>query len=1422
MAKMALYTGYFKELNKYIEEGLLPVSISRFSPDGYSGDELKGLAPSEDLLKRYKANQIGSSGYKEEYLAYLASKEGMRAIFKDLSKDIYQKALDGGYKGVVLMCYEKPDEFCHRHLLADYLKEKYQADIKEYDEATLEKSKEEVPAEQIEQKMYGSTHTHFESLYDTANNLEDMLKSFASLGAKKVAVTEHGEFTSFEDLKDIAADMDIKVIPGVEGYLGENKEHLILIAKNAEGYRELSNIISDSNVNHNDKNQPIMTMEMLKKHITPGNVICTSACIQGPFGKIFVDDMAEKERLKQRYLNRLAKYEGSKDEILAMEEEYASLNEKARKALSAEDKASYKANHSKYLAIKRNNDKLQEIEEAFETVPTLEEKIDEARDLYLSFCDIFGSDNFYLEIQNHGIDKEQEIYSGVVNFARIMGITDKLIAANDVHVGRTSKELKERNNIDFLNRQVSKFCRFNKYQEYEDWEKEIYIKSDEELKETLMKLPGIKEEEVDLAIGNIEHVLEPCETEYLYPKEMSAHYPKFCEDENELFDRLVDEGIRLKFPDGFPSEEYQKRLDYEKKIIKDMGYAGYHLIVQDYLDYARYLGYLPKEMIADAPLDLEELKELTKGYPHNALNIGPGRGSGVGSLCCYALGITDIDPLKYNLLFERFLNPERVSMPDIDADFRTDIRDKCIEYCAYKYGRTGGTCKIVTKSYGKIKGNLRLAARFLGSKDIEERYDFDNTDLSSSDIGKIEEKELKPWYQLADKLSKSVDDNIEDIPDEVKSGFSQREKEIYTTAKGLGGLFTRYGQHAAGTIISGDKLEDILPMKWNKDKENYETQCTMAQAEAKGLLKMDFLGLENLDILTELMRETGDCIITDYAKRNELLNNKEVIRDIFDTGLTHGVFQFESDGMKQMLRDFKPDSFEDLILLNAGYRPGPMQYLPEVIAMKKYQDGRSKVKPEPKINIDSDTLKEILAPTYGCIIYQEQVMMICQKLAGFTMGHADNVRKFMSKKKEDKLAHERIDFVKGCKEVSGIAEKDANELFDQMMEFAKYAFNKSHATAYTLVAFFTAYYKKYYPAKFYAIAMNHLQKLEELSGFRSELSKMHITLSPPVMGKSQGKFTAEGSKIYFGYKGIKGMSEITLIPEDNIEDVIYNNPKLSAKVLSKLAVVGTFKELGKVEDVVSYIESYTDALRKKRETEEKLERLLRAETLDNRKISGARKTLANIGEIPTFEAFVSDPEHVCVISPDKIAEDAREMLGTVFLSKTQENYLKRFPSFAELEDEPVRRGFYLISVEEKEGRFKNGNPYHNAWIMDGDYTTKRIFLPEVLESGFYTGPVSAGPFDMLINDLSRFHKTVVKQEILEQRTLVARPKSDLAKRRVIESFRDALKVSANGAEQTVVYSGDQKLGMLSKEGEDAMRRDLLERNISVDKDYTTR
>ena len=1159
--------------------------------------------------------------------------------------------------------------------------------------------------------MYGSTHTHFESRYDTANDLQDMVSHFIASGARKVAVTEHGVFSSYEDLRDVVKDVHKKtesmeafakekgfnvneisytgeenideclkinwhndkisdkereifekmleespatfarlfniakefdVIPGVEGYFGEKKAHLILIAKDYEGYLSLCKIISQSNeyMRDNKSDRAIITAENLKENVSKGHVFCTSACVAGPFGRLMGLETANLDAKIENLTSQLQSVGYFESSQIIRDYEQAVADNKACKvtkkerqqaekeaklgvrdrlddverreaeglrltAYLEENKADYEAalasikNYGKAaMTIKSNNlEKAKEERAKFDDAKAKEEAVE----LLSYFRDVFGDDNFYLEVQNHDIPIEKTVYGNIVKFGQEQGFTN-FIASNDIHVGvrKTDSDYEEQ----LKRRNVIKFTRWNQYKKESKDDREYVIKSDEELREELVKI--IPEEVADKAIGNIQGLLSQCGVKF----EKVNHYPKFCEDENAEFERQVREGIKIKFPNGFPDERYEKALEMELNVIKTMGYAGYHLIVADYLNYGRMLGYLPsEEEVKDAPLSLKELDQyLTdKEYVRVGYNIGPGRGSAVGSLCCYLMGITDIDPIPYNLFFERFLNVERVSMPDIDSDFRTDIRDKVVDYCRAKYGKEC-ICQIMTKGYGATKGNLRLAARYLASQAVAQKYEDPESEESYEDeeSGAGEEvldaatkkdrvKELEDtqriWAKKADELSKTCDKDG-NLPDTELEGDYKLIAELAET---LDGVFTNYGQHAAGTIISSDDVTKIIPIMWNDKKGSMETQCTMAQAEAKGLLKMDFLGLKNLDIITEIVRHPSravvknfmtvapdvykkdmikgvlDTTLQDYVRRDEMLKDKNIFEKIFSAGNTQGVFQFESPGMKKMLQEFRPESFEDVILLVAAYRPGPMDYIPEIVKQKWYEKGGCKgEEPKHSITIKNDDLDKILASTYHCPIYQEQIMQIFQQMAGYSLGGADLVRRAMSKKKMDVLAKEKETFIHGDSERNipgamakqGLSEKEADDLFEQMMPFAKYGFNKSHATAYAMVSMFTAYLKLYHTADFYRASLDAVKELAEIPEFVKDMQNFGLTLLPPSMMESEDNFTVteDGKGIRFGLKYIKGFgSQDNVNKAESVQEFVEKNPNVSIGTIKTYAQLGMFK-----------------------------------------------------------------------------------------------------------------------------------------------------------------------------------------------------------------------------------------------------------------------
>ncbi len=1151
-------------------------------------------------------------------------------------------------------------------------------------------------------RMYGSIHSHFEDNFDATTNMDLAINSYISEGCKKVAATGHGVFTEFEDLRDIVnnkkkaikdfnekaeangtqkkPELDFEIIPGIECYFGDKKKHMILIAKDYEGYQSLSRAISDSAFNTNEKDQPIMDLDILRKNISKGHVFCTSACIAGIFGQ----NMGLDENRVKEKLSKLEKSVDKNDEVnaekyksylflkqtpRALKKDYNLANKEFK--LTGDDSSLKKWERAKerydeaqeQMKVIEEENNIKELEKAYKNILKYNEKHDELKAeldklnseeykaevlkentaLYKELENIFGKNDFYFELQNHGLETEEIIYNNIVDFAISVG-NPHFIASNDVHIGVTKRSKQYENEL--LKRNVEKYRRFNQYQPQTKDDPEYCIKNDEELRAELLKIITdhgdlTKEQIVDSAIANIENSLKECSVEF---PDKSNHYPKFCENENAEFVRLVYEGVKEKFPNGL-TPEYQERLNKEIDVICNMGYASYHLIVQDYLRYGRLLGYLPNaKAIADAPLSIPELEEYIdkNGYSRIGMGIGPGRGSAAGSLACYLLGITDIDPIKHGLLFERFLNTERVSMPDIDSDFKTDIREKVFEYTQNKYGEDK-VCRIITKLYNESKadedkdaeednrmstGNIRLAARYLLSKDIYE-YLEKNPNLATSDKNEYENITKKKYLSKADELSKDYQNfakkkitengeerniNGNEIFNMLREKYSDvLSQQILKLAIQVDGIFMGYGQHAAGVIISKDPIRDIIPLYHNATKDNYSTQCQMAQAEAKGLLKMDFLGLKNLDIITEITKDPSDknnidYSLQDYSKRDQIASDSKIFENIFDKGLTQGVFQFESPGMKDMLIKFKPDKFDDLVLLNAAYRPGPLNYIPEIIATKWHNvlsldeykekikeifplsqntevpfekkensafynpDGSVKDVPPKSITLDCEALNNILKNTYGCPIYQEQIMQIFRDMAGYSLGGADIVRRYMSKKKVDKLAHEKEAFIygdpkrniEGCMKKQGITKEQAEDLFEQMMPFAKYGFNKSHAVAYAQIALFTAYLKEYHKEDFYRSSLNAAKSLDEFTNFFTEMQQKNVEVFPPDLKHSKNYFSTETvngkTGVRFGLAMIKGLGEADYIPTDSIQEFIYRNPNATLSAITKFAELGMFKQ----------------------------------------------------------------------------------------------------------------------------------------------------------------------------------------------------------------------------------------------------------------------
>lgn len=667
---------------------------------------------------------------------------------------------------------------------------------------------------------------------------------------------------------------------------------------------------------------------------------------------------------------------------------------------------------------------------------------DKAVNTALRYRDIFGKNNYFIEVQNHGIREELQILPLLYRLSEETGIP--LAASNDCHY--IFKDDAEMQNV-LLCIQMNKLITEKNSVSFET--DEFYLKSSEEMC-SLFK--GHEE-----AVYNTAKIAQRCNVEFEFG---NIKLPKFSidgvTDNIQFFRELCINGMHRIYGEN-PDPAVLNRMEHELKVITEMGYTDYYLIVWDFIRYAR----------------------------EQKIPVGPGRGSGAGSLCAYCIGITGIDPMKYNLLFERFLNPERISMPDFDIDFCIEGRQQVKDYVIKKYG-SNYVSEIIAFDTMKARAAVR-------------------------DVGRV----MNIPYQLCDKAAKLIDPKLtldeclaqsEDLRSLCRADSSV--KKVIDTARQIEGMPRHASTHAAGVVISAVPLSDLVPLQRNDG--TVVTQYTMTVLESLGLLKMDFLGLRNLTVIRDCVNEIHrkepdfdvDLIPTDDGKVFKMLSD----------GDTGGVFQFESDGITQRIIELHPERLEDLIAVLSLYRPGPMKSIPEYIANKR----------NPRnITYKHPLLKEILSETYGCIVYQEQVMEICRKLAGYSYGHADIVRRAMAKKKHDVMLHERESFVNGAKK-NGIPENTSNEIFDEMMSFASYAFNKSHAAAYAYLSYQTAYLKCHYTGEYMAALMSSvISTTSKLAEYISLCRKKGIEIVPPDVNKSMKGFTYCDGKMYFGFLAIK-------------------------------------------------------------------------------------------------------------------------------------------------------------------------------------------------------------------------------------------------------------------------------------------------------------
>ncbi len=834
-------------------------------------------------------------------------------------------------------------------------------------------------------------HTDY-SLLDGACDVEKLMARVGQLGMPAVAMTDHGNIFGAFHFFNAAKNAGIKPIIGCELYIckkddhniertppdGDSYNHLVVLAENEEGYRNLVKITSEASL-HGFYYKPRISKVFLAKHAR--GLIGMSGCLKG--------EVAER---------------------------------------------------------------------------LTEGNYDAARQAAATFADIFGRQNFYLEIQDQGLELEKKIHAGLFQLEKDLGLP--LVATNDSHYLceddshaqdvmvciQTGKSIHETNRLKFQTNQ-------------------FFVKSYPEMLQVFGEAPQV-----------LAHTLEIASRCNLKLEKIRNPFPHFDVPEgytrDSYFEHIARQGFvrrletirdvegagRLKHT----VSDYEQRLGREIAIIQQMKFSGYFLIVWDFIRWAKEHG----------------------------IPVGPGRGSAAGSLVGFSMGITDIDPLQNELLFERFLNPERVSMPDIDVDFCMNRRGEVIDYVTQKYGRDN-VAQIITFGTMQAKAAIKDCGRAMA--------------MPYSDVDRIAK-------MVPNQLNITLEQSLKDSPLLAQAYESEPlVKELIDTALKLEGLVRNSGVHAAGVVISPEPLINLLPLHKTKNDE-IVTAFDMKAIEKMGLLKMDFLGLTTLTILDDalkLIRQTrGEAL--DWNRIT--LDDKETYEQVFHSGLTSGVFQFESGGMRDVLRRYKPNSIEDLTALNALYRPGPIQggMIDDFIERKW---GRR------KIEYELPELEPLLKETLGVIVYQEQVMQIANRLAGYSLGEADLLRRAMGKKKPEEMAAQRERFMNGAAE-RGVPARKAERIFDLMEQFAGYGFNKSHSAAYALLAYQTAYLKTHYPVEFMAALLTSVTgNTDDVVKYINECREMGIAVEPPDINVSDANFTPHGAAIRFGLAAIKNVGQ---------------------------------------------------------------------------------------------------------------------------------------------------------------------------------------------------------------------------------------------------------------------------------------------------------
>ncbi len=899
-------------------------------------------------------------------------------------------------------------------------------------------------------------HTDY-SLLDGACDVEKLCQRVHQLGMPAVAMTDHGNIFGAVHFVNAAHKHGVKPIVGCELYIckkddhniertppeGDTYNHLLVLAENDEGYRNLVKITSEASL-HGFYYKPRVSKKFLAEHSR--GLIGLSGCLKG--------EVAER----------------------LVEGDY----EAARKAAGA-------------------------------------------------FADIFGKENFYLEIQNQGLDAERRINPSLFQLEKDLGLP--LVATNDSHYLCEDDSGAQDVMVCI---QTGKSVNDTARMKFEGTQ--FFVKSYEQMKEVFKDSPDVLTRTLSIAERcslRLEKVATPFPQFDVPPGYTIDSY--FVHVTREGFARRLESLRTLQSAGKLKHSlaDYEQRLERELTIIQQMKFPGYFLIVWDFIRYAR-----------------------DRNIP-----VGPGRGSAAGSLVSYALGITDLDPLQHELLFERFLNPERVSMPDIDIDFCMNRRDEVIRYVTQKYGRDN-VAQIITFGTMAAKAAIKDVGRAM--------------DIPYAEVDRIAK-------MVPNQLNITLEEAIEESP-QLREAIEKdgQIRELFQTAKKLEGLVRNAGVHAAGVVISPQPLTELVPLHKTKNDE-IVTAFDMVAIEKMGLLKMDFLGLTTLTILTDTLKLIQQTRGIELTLEQIPLEDSETYQKVFHKGLTSGVFQFESHGMRDVLRRYQPNSVEHLTALNALYRPGPMAMIDDFIERKQ---GRR------KIEYELPELKEILEETLGVFVYQEQVMQAANTLAGYSLGEADLLRRAMGKKKPEEMAAQRERFVQGAAQRK-YPPKKIEKIFDLMAQFAGYGFNKSHSAAYALLAYHTAYLKTHYPVEFMAALLTSVTgSSDDVVKYINECREMGIAVEAPDINVSDANFTPHRESIRFGLAGVKNVGG------NAIESIVAARKKvgrfksifefcehvdlrlLNKRVVESLIKTGAMDSLGRRAQLMAVLDKAMDQAQK--------------------------------------------------------------------------------------------------------------------------------------------------------------------------------------------------------------------------------------------------